>query len=237
MNEINNTPIGEVVAQQDFSMIGMFLGADVVVQAVVVMLLIASFWCWTIIFSKVTTIASVNRAANQFESAFWSSKSVEEMFERVTKKSSHDPMASTFLSAMHEWRSHAGKKAAATGSLHQRIERAMTSTVNREMDQLENHLSFLATVGSSATFVGLFGTVWGIMNSFKGIAAMKSASLAAVAPGVSEALFATALGLIAAIPAMIAYNKISNDLNRYGNRLDAFVHDFSSIISRRIDEE
>ena len=148
-------------------------------------------------------------------------------------------MAAVFSAAMREWRRSLSRRRAGspmTGSVQDRIDRVMHVTVGREMERLESHLNFLASVGSTAPFIGLFGTVWGIMNSFQSIAASKQTTLAVVAPGIAEALFATALGLVAAIPAVVAYNKISNELNRYAGRLEAFSGEFSSILSRQIEE-
>src|SRR6185437_2390837 len=152
-----------------------------------------------------------------------------------------DPMSAIFASAMREWRRSAAKgltgAANLRASLQDRIERVMAVTLGREMDRLERFMAYLATVGSTAPFVGLFGTVWGIMNSFQSIAAAKNTSLAVVAPGIAEALFATALGLVAAIPAVIAYNKLSTDFGRYAGRLEAFASEFGAILSRQLDEK
>ena len=217
------------------SMWDLFWGADIVIKLVMLGLVAASVWSWTIIFYKVIRIRRLNSLADQFEETFWSGGPLDELFNRFT-----DPMSAVFCAAMREWRRSMSKgytKAAGMrGTLEQRIERVMQVTVGREMDQLERHMGFLASLGTNAVIIGLFGTVLGIMNSFENIAAMQNTNLAVVAPGIAEALFATAIGLIAAIPAAIAYNKISSDLNRYGNRLDAFVSEFSSIISRQLEE-
>lgn len=214
----------------------LFLRADWVVKAVMIVLVLASIWCWAIIFDKMTRLARLKRQAQRFEDSFWSGGSLDDLFDRVGK-APPDPMASVFASAMREWRrSISGPRAGANhNGIEQRIGRVMHVTVGREMEQLERYLPFLASVGSSAPFIGLFGTVWGIMNSFAAIAATKQTSLAVVAPGIAEALFATALGLIAAIPATIAYNKISNELARYAGRLEAFSDEFSAIISRQLE--
>ena len=177
--------------------------------------------------------------ADQFEEAFWSGGPLDELFNRLQNRYT-DPMSAVFCAAMREWRRSISKgytKAAGMrGTLEQRIERVMHVTIGREMDQLERHMGFLASLGANAVIIGLFGTVLGIMNAFENIATMQNTNLAVVAPGISEALFATAIGLIAAIPAAIAYNKLSSDLNRYANRLDAFVSEFGSIISRQLEE-
>jgi biopolymer transport protein TolQ len=221
------------------SVIGLVLQADIIVKIVLLILVLASFWCWTIIFDKLLKIRRLQDQAAQFEEAFWSGGSLEDLYDRIGNRPV-DPMSAVFAAAMREWRrsSARGLVAGAPGkaSLQERIERVMNVTVGREMERLEKYLPFLASVGSTAPFVGLFGTVWGIMNSFTSIAAQKNTSLAVVAPGIAEALFATALGLVAAIPAVLAYNKISNDLGRYSHRLEAFAGEFGAILSRQLDE-
>ena len=176
--------------------------------------------------------------AEEFEEAFWSGGSLEDLYDRIDNRPSN-PMASIFTAAMREWRRSASKglsDIASKAGLAQRIERVMHVTLGREMDGLERNMTFLASVGSTAPFIGLLGTVWGIMNSFQAIAASKDTSLAVVAPGIAEALFATALGLVAAIPAVVAYNKISTDLGRYAARLESFSNEFSAILSRQFEE-
>ena len=219
---------------------GLFLEADIVVQIVMVLLLLASFWCWAIIFEKVLRLRRLRERASQFEEAFWSGGSLDDLYDRIDNRPP-DPMASIFVSAMREWRRSASRGIAQTAEvkagLQQRIERVMEIAMGREMDRLERHMTFLASVGSAAPFIGLFGTVWGIMNAFTSIAAAKNTSLAVVAPGIAEALFATALGLVAAIPAVIGYNKLSNDLGRYAGRLEAFSGEFGAILSRKLDEK
>ena len=218
----------------------LFLEADIVVQIVMVLLLLASFWCWAIIFEKVLRLRRLRERAAQFEEAFWSGGSLDDLYDRLDNRPP-DPMASIFVSAMREWRRSASRGIAQTAevkaSLQVRIERVMEIAMGREMDRLERHMTFLASVGSAAPFIGLFGTVWGIMNAFTSIAAAKNTSLAVVAPGIAEALFATALGLVAAIPAVIGYNKLSNDLGRYAGRLEAFAGEFGAILSRKLDEK
>lgn len=230
--------VGPVMAKH-MSMWDLFWNADIVIKLVMLGLLAASVWSWTIIFYKVVRLTRLNKLADQFEESFWSGGPLDELFNRVQTRYT-DPMTAVFCAAMKEWRRSMSKgysKAAGMrGTLEQRIERVMMVTVGREMDQLERHMGFLASLGSNAVIVGLFGTVLGIMNSFENIASMQNTNLAVVAPGIAEALFATAIGLIAAIPAAIAYNKLSSDLNRYGNRLDAFTNEFSSIISRQLEE-
>jgi biopolymer transport protein TolQ len=223
----------------DMSFWGLFMSADFVVKAVIIGLLLASFWTWSIIFNKYMRLRALTKDADSFEESFWSGISLDALLAQFHKQG-QDPMRAVFTSAMKEWQRAEGKlKEKAKGfsaNLPERIERVMQTTLSKEMEGLERHLGFLATVGSTATFVGLFGTVWGIMNSFQAIAVSKNTSLAVVAPGIAEALFATAIGLIAAIPAMIAYNKISGEIARYGNRLDSFVAEFRAIITRHIEE-
>lgn len=226
------------VETAELTLLALFMRADIVVKLVMVMLLVASVWCWAIIFNKLQIVRRVRRAADGFEEAFWSGGSLDDLYDRVGK-SPTDPMSAVFSAAMLEWRRSANSlpPGGNYAGFSQRIDRVMDVAVGREMDALERFLPFLASVGSAAPFIGLFGTVWGIMNSFAAIAATKQTSLAVVAPGIAEALFATALGLIAAIPATIAYNKISNDLARYAGRLEAFSSEFSAIISRQLDAE
>jgi len=217
----------------------LFLQADVVVKAVMIMLLVASFWTWAIIFDKVVRLRRLRGQAERFEEAFWSGGSLDDLYDRLDGRP-QDPTSAVFIAAMREWR-RSGQRSLSGGDalrarLTQRIERVMDLTIGREMGRLERYMVFLASVGSSAPFIGLFGTVWGIMNAFTAIAESQNTSLAVVAPGIAEALFATALGLFAAIPASIGYNKISNDLNQYGQRLDTFAGEFSGIMSRQIEE-
>lgn len=222
----------------DFSLWGMFAQADWIVQLVMLVLLGSSLWCWAIIFDKTKRIRRVVAQADKFDMEFWSGNSLEDLYGRIKKNPDH-PMAALFVAAMREWqRSVTGRGTGKLGmGLQDRIYRVMRVTVSREMERLESYLSFLATVGSTAPFVGLFGTVWGIMNAFEQIAITHNSSLAVVAPGIAEALFATAMGLVAAVPAVVAYNKISNDLGRYANRLEGFADEFGTILSRQLDEE
>ena len=224
-------------AAHDLSLWGLFLQADWVVKLVMIGLLLASVWVWAIVFEKITSIRRANRQADAFEDSFWSGGSLEDLYRREGERPAH-PIAAVFGSAMREWqrsaeRLHAGSELAAAGT-QERLDRAMTVTVQREMDRLERWMVFLASVGSVAPFVGLFGTVWGIMNSFFQIGQQQNSSLAVVAPGISEALFATAIGLIAAIPAYIAYNKFSTDAARFASRLEGFADDLTTAIARRV---
>jgi len=222
----------------NLSIWGLFWSAHWIVKLVIIILSAASVWCWTIIFFKLGMLRRLRSRAAKFEDSFWSGGSLDDLYDQIGQRPL-DPMAAVFSAAMREWRRSLSRRRAGspmTGSVQERIDRVMHVTVGREMERLESHLNFLASVGSTAPFIGLFGTVWGIMNSFQSIAASKQTTLAVVAPGIAEALFATALGLVAAIPAVMAYNKISNDLNRYAGRLEAFSGEFSSILSRQIEE-
>ncbi|HXQ49641.1 MAG TPA: protein TolQ [Stellaceae bacterium] len=224
----------------DLSIVTLFLQSDTIVKLVLLLLLLASLWSWAVIFDKMSRFRRLRRDAESFEESFWSGGSLDELYDRVGARPA-DPMSAVFAAAMREWRRSVTKGLATSTamktSLEERIERVMHVTVGREMDRLERFMTFLATVGSTAPFVGLFGTVWGIMNSFQSIAAAKNTSLAVVAPGIAESLFATALGLVAAIPAVVAYNKFATDFGRYAGRLDAFATEFSAILSRQLDEK
>ena len=224
-------------AASDLTVWGLFIQADIVVKLVMVVLVFASVWVWAIVFEKVTSIRRANRAADGFEDRFWSGGSLDDLFEQEGTKPSH-PMAAVFGAAMSEWRRSlrvAGADISRSG-VRDRVERAMNVTVQREMDRMERWMVFLASVGATAPFIGLFGTVWGIMHSFAAIAEMHNTNLAVVAPGIAEALFATAIGLVAAIPAVLAYNTISNDLSRFAARLEGFGTEFGAILSRQSEE-
>jgi biopolymer transport protein TolQ len=232
--------LGGSVADLDFSILALFLRADVVVKVVIVLLFFASIWCWAIIFEKVLGLRRLNARASEFESAFWSGSSLDELYDRIGARPG-DPMSAVFVTAMQEWRRSLAKgltqNESARASLQERIERVMQIATVRELDRAERNMTFLASTGATAPFIGLFGTVWGIMNSFQSIALSKNTSLVVVAPGIAEALFATALGLLAAIPAVVAYNKLSKDLTRYAERLDSFAGEFSAILSRQMEEK
>ena len=229
-----------VQVASSFSTWSLFAQADLIVKCVMLVLLGASLWSWGIIFAKVMTVRRLSRDANAFEESFWSGGSIDDLYDRIGNRPA-DPLAATFAAAMLEWRRSAARGLISTGglqaSLKERIERLMNVTILREMERVERYMTFLATVGSTAPFVGLFGTVWGIMNAFEGIAASKNTSLVVVAPGIAEALFTTAMGLIAAIPAVIGYNKITTDLGRYSVRLENFSGEFSAILSRQLEEK
>jgi len=222
----------------EFSVYALFMRADIIVKAVLAVLLFASFWSWALIVDKSLKLAALNRKASRFETIFWSGKSLDDLHHTLGLKPDH-PLAVVFVAAMREWRrSLEGGSVgqAQLGSIKDRIDRVMNVTIARELGAVEKNLGFLATVGSTAPFVGLFGTVWGIMNSFRAIASSHDTNLAVVAPGIAEALFATALGLLAAIPAVVAYNNLSTKLSRYSARVEGFADEFSAILSRQLDE-
>jgi len=218
----------------DLSLFSLFWQAHWVVKSVMIGLLICSVWVWAIAIDKLFTFARTRRDTNRFEQAFWSGQSLEELYRTLAARPTHS-MAALFVAAMREWKRSFESNRAFAG-LPMRIDKVMDVTIAREIERLERRLLVLATVGSAAPFVGLFGTVWGIMNSFQSIAATKNTSLAVVAPGIAEALFATAIGLVAAIPATIFYNKFSSEVNKHAQRLEGFADEFSAILSRQIDE-
>ncbi|HEX2592476.1 MAG TPA: protein TolQ [Rhizomicrobium sp.] len=221
------------------SIVSLFWRADPLVKTVFILLLLASLWSWMIIINKALALATLRRRADKFEKVFWSGQSLDELYQQFAAKPDH-PMASVFISALREWRrafeAGAPRESMLPG-IKDRIDRAMSVTISRETDGIERQLGFLATVGATAPFVGLFGTVWGIMNSFSAIAAQHNTTLAVVAPGIAEALFATAMGLLAAIPAVIFYNRYTNEIGRYANRLDTFADEFAAILSRQLDDK
>ena len=221
----------------DLSIWSLIYKADFIVKLVLLILVSASIWSWAIIFDKVKKLRDISQKTEEFEDNFWSGSSLEELYDNIKPGADH-PMALLFVSAMKEWKrtSKVSKLGQLNASFKDRLSQIMRLTISREVENLEKYLGFLATVGSTAPFVGLFGTVWGIMNSFQSIASSENTSLVVVAPGIAEALFATAIGLVAAIPAVIAYNKFSNDLNRFANRLDGFAAEFSSILLRQLEE-
>jgi len=221
----------------DLSLLGLFLSADWVVKIVMLLLIAASVWVWAIVFEKTISLRRANKAADKFEDKFWSGGSLDELYDSEGSRPTH-PVAAVFGAAMGEWRRSAQVVGAdmSRGSVRERVDRAIAVTVNREMERMERWMVFLASVGSVAPFVGLFGTVWGIMRSFSAIAVSKNTNLSVVAPGIAEALFATAIGLVAAIPAVLAYNKISSDLARMAGRLESFGSEFGAILSRQSEE-
>ena len=229
--------VAQGLAQQgNFGLISLFWQATLVVKMVMVGLILASVWCWAIILEKHFAIRRAARATEKFEQTFWSGQSLEDLFLTLGPRSNVG-MATLFMAAMREWkRSQESTARAGFQGLQKRIEKVMDVQLQKELARLEARLMFLATIGSAGPFIGLFGTVWGIMNSFRAIAVSKNTNLAVVAPGLAEALFATALGLLAAIPATIFYNKFASDIARIGARFENFADEFSAIISRQLDE-
>jgi len=221
----------------DFSFWSLFTRADWVVKAVMIILVAASLWSWGVAVDKAITMFLLRRRATAFEDTFWSGKTLDELSTGLGGDT-RDPMARVFAAAMREYDESKSmpRTDAVSVSSQQRIDSVMNLVVNREMAKAERGMSVLATVGSASVFIGLFGTVWGIMNAFRAIAASQNTSLTVVAPGIAEALFATALGLIAAIPAVIFYNKYSTDLDKYSGRLEGYADELSAILSRKISK-
>jgi biopolymer transport protein TolQ len=218
-----------------FSLLGLFWQSHIVVKIVILGLLAASVWCWAIIIDKLILYARTRRQIDQFENLFWSGQSLEQLYQQVSSRDAHG-VAALFVAAMREWKRTYESGVRSLHGLSGRIDRVMDVTLAREVDRLERRLLVLATVGSAGPFIGLFGTVWGIMTSFQAIAASKNTSLAVVAPGIAEALLATALGLLAAIPAVMFYNKFSSQVSRLATRMEGFSDEFAAILSRQIDE-
>lgn len=225
-----------LAASHDVSLLGLFWQASFVVKLVMIGLLFASVWTWAIIVNKVISFKQTKRQLDLFEDLFWSGKSLEDLYRGLAEKKNVTGMAAIFLSAMQEWKKSFERGAHSPIGLQMRIDKAMDVALSREADKLEHRLGWLATIGSAAPFIGLFGTVIGIMTSFQAIAGSKSTNLAVVAPGIAEALLATAIGLLAAIPAVIAYNKLSSDAAKLSGRMEGFADEFSGILSRQLDE-
>ncbi len=223
------------LTSSDLSLLTLFWHAHWIVKTVMIGLLVCSVWVWAIAIDKSVMYTRTRRAMDRFEQAFWSGQSLDELYRTLSTRPASS-MAALFVAAMREWKRSFEGSTRAIGGLQMRIEKVMEVTIAREVERLERRLLVLATVGSAGPFVGLFGTVWGIMTSFQSIAASKNTSLAVVAPGIAEALFATALGLVAAIPATIFYNKFAAEVNKQAQRLEGFADEFSAILSRQIDE-
>ncbi|MBB3971499.1 protein TolQ [Hansschlegelia beijingensis] len=219
----------------DMSLWGLFLQASIIVKFVMLGLIAASIWCWAIVIDKQLLFSRTKRNMDRFEKIFWSGQSLEELYRSLVNRP-NTSMAALFVAAMREWKRSFEGGGRSVAGLQQRIDKVLDVTIAREVERLESKLLVLATVGSAGPFIGLFGTVWGIMTSFQSIAASKNTSLAVVAPGIAEALFATAIGLVAAIPAVIFYNKFSNQVTRQASRMEGFADEFSAILSRQIDE-
>ena len=210
----------------DFSLIQLFLRADFIVKSVIIILIAASVYSWALIFEKYKLFKKIEKSTTSFEDKFWKSRSAENFYNNLTNKDK-DPVANIFQSAMAELIKTKSKSSSVQSA---RVSRIIEISADKEIKLIEKHFTFLATVGSTAPFIGLFGTVWGIMNSFQSIAISRNTSLAIVAPGIAEALFATALGLLAAIPAVVAYNKFNSDSKKYSGRIENFSKRFLSII-------
>ncbi len=223
------------LTSSDLSLLSLFLQAHWLVKVVMLGLMGASVWVWAIALDKFFLFMRTRKANDSFEQAFWSGQSLEDLY-RTASAGQAQSMAAVFVAAMREWKRSFETQTRSFAGLQTRIEKVMDVTMAREIERLERRLLVLATVGSAGPFVGLFGTVWGIMTSFQSIAASKNTSLAVVAPGIAEALFATAIGLIAAIPATIFYNKFVSEVNKQAQRLEGFADEFSAILSRQIDE-
>ncbi len=236
MSEINNIDI--VSEAPDFSMFGLFMQADIVVKSVIIVLIIASIYSWNVIVAKILRMRQLKKLEKEFEEIFWSGNSFEDLYETLNFNKT-DPKSKIFCAAILEWKKSKSQfdNSPALDSLKDRMERSMTVIFNKESEDIEKNLTFLATAGSTAPFIGLFGTVWGIMNSFKSIAVAQNTNLAVVAPGIAEALFATALGLFVAIPAVVAYNKISNDISKYFVSLETFMDEFTTIFFRQLEKK
>jgi len=226
--------VGPAAAHADLSVWALFWQADLVVKSVMIGLLAASVWCWAIIVDKSMLFGRVQREMNRFERVFWSGQSLEDLYQQLSEKQTMG-LGAVFVAAMKEWKRSHEQNAASPIGMQARLDKVLDVAISRESENLEKRLGFLATVGSASPFVGLFGTVWGIMNAFTAIAASSSTNLAVVAGPIAEALFATALGLLAAIPAVIAYNKLSGDANKMIGRLEGFADEFSTILSRQLE--
>jgi len=226
--------VGAVAPHTDFSIWGLFWAADWIVKAVMLGLLGASIWCWAIIIDKTITYRRTQAEMNRFERVFWSGQSLEELYQQMSERPSPG-LGAIFVAAMKEWKRSHEQNASSFLGVQGRLEKVLDVAISRESESLEKRLGFLATVGSASPFIGLFGTVWGIMNAFTAISAASSTNLSVVAGPIAEALFATALGLLAAIPAVIAYNKLSGDANKMIGRLEGFADEYSTILSRQLE--
>jgi biopolymer transport protein TolQ len=230
---MNPADAGQIA--HDMSLWSLFWQAHIVVKLVMLGLLAASVWCWAIIVDKTLLFARARRAMDRFEEVFWSGQSLEELYKSLEARPGTG-LSAVFVAAMREWKRSFEGTGRSVASLNQRIEKVLDVTIQREVERFESRLLVLASIGSAGPYIGLFGTVWGIMNSFTSIAASKNTSLAVVAPGIAEALFATAIGLFAAIPAVLAYNKLQGEVGKLQTRLEGFADEFSAVLSRQIDE-
>ena len=221
--DISSQAVG-LASNADFSIFKLFIRADIIVKSVIIILIAASIYSWAVIFEKIKLFKKINVSTQEFENKFWKSKSAEYFYNNLPSKLD-DPMANVFRNSMQVL-----LKSKRSPNLNEKMSRMMEINIEEQMEKIDKSYTFLATVGSTAPFIGLFGTVWGIMNSFQSIAISRNTSLAIVAPGIAEALFATALGLLAAIPAVVAYNRFNNDSRKYSQKLESFSKRFLSII-------
>ena len=221
--DISSQAVG-LASSADFSILNLFIRADIIVKSVIVILIVASIYSWAIIIEKYRLFKKINKSSEEFENKFWKSRSAESFYNSLPQNID-DPMANVFKDTMQVI-----VKAKSKSNISNRLESMLEVSIEKQMNTIEKSYTFLATVGSTAPFIGLFGTVWGIMNSFQSIAISRNTSLAIVAPGIAEALFATALGLLAAIPAVVAYNKFSSESKKYSQKLESFSKRFTSII-------
>ena len=221
--DISSQAVG-LASSADFSILNLFIRADIIVKSVIIILIAASIYSWAIIIEKYRLFKKINKSSEEFENKFWKSRSAEAFYNNLPQNID-DPMANVFKDTMQVI-----VKARSKSNISNRLESMLEVSIEKQMNTIEKSYTFLATVGSTAPFIGLFGTVWGIMNSFQSIAISRNTSLAIVAPGIAEALFATALGLLAAIPAVVAYNKFSSESKKYSQKLESFSKRFTSII-------
>ena len=221
--DISSQAVG-LASSADFSILNLFIRADIIVKSVIIILIAASIYSWAIIIEKYRLFKKINKSSEEFENKFWKSRSAEAFYNNLPQNID-DPMANVFKDTMQVI-----VKAKSKSNISNRLESMLEVSIEKQMNTIEKSYTFLATVGSTAPFIGLFGTVWGIMNSFQSIAISRNTSLAIVAPGIAEALFATALGLLAAIPAVVAYNKFSSESKKYSQKLENFSKRFTSII-------
>tara|TARA_B100002049_G_scaffold66874_1_gene48436 strand:- start:1330 stop:2004 length:675 start_codon:yes stop_codon:yes gene_type:complete len=221
--DITSQAVG-LASNTDFSIIQLFIRADIVVKSVIVILIVSSIYSWAVIYEKIMLFKKINRSTQDFENKFWKSKSAESFYNTLPDNI-RDPMANMFKNSMQVL-----LKSKRSSNLDEKMSRMLETNIEQQMEKIENGYTYLATIGSTAPFIGLFGTVWGIMNSFQAIAISRNTSLAIVAPGIAEALFATALGLLAAIPAVMAFNKFTSDSRKYSQKLESFSKKLLSII-------
>ena len=221
--DITSQAVG-LASNTDFSILKLFIRADIIVKSVIIILIACSIYSWAVIIEKIKMFKKINSSTEDFENKFWKSKSAENFYNNLPSKT-EDPMSRVFIDSMHVM-----LKSRRSSNLDEKMSRMLEINIEKQMEKIEKGYTFLATVGSTAPFIGLFGTVWGIMNSFQSIAISRNTSLAIVAPGIAEALFATALGLLAAIPAVVAYNKFNNDAKKYSQKLENFSKRFLTII-------